>query len=155
MSGEYVNKEIGKIIKDSSLEFPLNLAMAAAWICGNLKGINLKILNTKKTSSLSDYFVIASATNSTQAAAMAEDIMVQLKSHGCTVRSREGLSGSDWILIDFGDIIVHIFLETARDVYSLESLWKEAIPVHIPQEYYFSSEEAENASKRPDDRGFF
>lgn len=154
MSGEYINKEVEKIINDKSFEFPLNLAMAAAWICGNLKGINLKVLKTAKTSSLSDYFVIASVTNTTQGSAMAEDIMAQLKKHGSTIRSREGLAGSDWILIDFGDIIVHIFLETSRDVYSLESLWKEAIPVSIPQEYYFSSDDIQG-SKRSDDRGFF
>lgn len=154
MSGEYISKEVEKIINDKSFEFPLNLAMAAAWICGNLKGINLKVLKTTKTSSLSDYFVIASVTNTTQASAMAEDIMAQLKKHGSTIRSREGLAGSDWILIDFGDIIVHIFLETSRDVYSLESLWKEAVPVHIPQEYYFSSDDLPS-TKRSDDRGFF
>lgn len=153
MSNDYISKEVEKIIKDDSLEYPLNLAMAAAWICGNLKGINLKILNTKNTTSLSDYFVIASATNTTQAASMAEDVMSQLKKHGSTIRSREGLSGSDWILIDFGDILVHIFLETSRDVYSLESLWKDAHSVEIPQEYYFSSDEAQ--VKKSDDRGFF
>ncbi len=154
MSNDYISKEVEKIIKDSSYEHPLNLAMAAAWICGNLKGINLKILNTKKTTSLSDYFVIASVTNTTQASAMAEDVMAQLKKHGSTVRSREGMAGSDWILIDFGDILVHIFLETSRDVYSLESLWKDAEFVEIPQEYYFSSDDI--AAKKPsDDRGFF
>lgn len=154
MSNDYISKEVEKIIKDASLEHPLNLAMAAAWICGNLKGINLKILSTKNSTSLSDYFVIASATNTTQASSMAEDVMGQLKKHGSTIRSREGLAGSDWILIDFGDILVHIFLETSRDVYALESLWKDAEVVTIPQEYYFSSDD--QPSRKPsDDRGFF
>ncbi len=156
MSKEFVDKEIDKIIKDEELTFPKNMAMAAAWLLGNLKGINLKIFDVSHTSSLSDYYVLASASNTTQASAMAEDVIRSLKRHGMNFLSKEGVNGSDWILLDAGDIIVHIFLEAAREVYGLEGLWLEAKPVAIPQSYYFSNEDAEAAEKLENkDRDFF
>ena len=157
MSQEFVAAEVNKIINEESIEFPKNMAMASAWILGNLKGINLKILDTSETSSLSDYFIMASATNLIQAKSMADDIVVFMKKHGLTVRSKEGLQGSDWILIDLGDIIVHIFLEAARSVYALEELWAKAPSVSIPENYYFSSDDAEAAQQIEEskDRDFF
>jgi ribosome-associated protein len=153
MSSEFVAAEVDKIINDKALEFPKNIAMAATWVLGNLKGINLKVMDVSHTSSLSDFYIVASATNSTQAASMANEILRQLKRHDLNFLSKEGLNGSDWILLDGGDIIVHIFLETARDVYGLEEIWTDAKPVEIPQSYYFSSEDAEAAQKSGDDKG--
>jgi ribosome-associated protein len=152
MSSEFVASEVDKIIKDKSFEFPKNMAMAATWILGNLKGINLKIMDVSHTSSLSDFYIVASATNSTQANSMANEVLRQLKQHDLNFLSKEGMNGSDWILLDGGDIIIHIFLEAARDVYGLEEIWTEAKPVEIPQSYYFSSEDAEAALKA-DDKG--
>ena len=63
MSADYVSVEVGKVYNDESLEFPLNMAMSAAWILGNKKGLNLKVFNVSGKSSLADYFVLASATN--------------------------------------------------------------------------------------------
>ncbi|MFT6603537.1 MAG: ribosome-associated protein, partial [Bacteriovoracaceae bacterium] len=74
MSVEYVNTEVEKIINDKSFEFPQNLAMAAAWIMGNFKGLNLKVLDTRKRGSLADYFIMGSASNMTQAKSMADTI---------------------------------------------------------------------------------
>lgn len=143
MSQDYVSVEVDKIVKNEELEFPKNLAMASAWILGNLKGINLKVLDVSKTSSLSDYFIIASATNHIQARSMAAEITHQLTRTGAKVFSREGLQESDWILLDLGDVLIHIFLESSRDAYGLEQLWNEADSVKIPDSYYFSSDEAE------------
>jgi len=158
MSAEYIKQEVKKIINDDSFEFPLNLAMSAAWIMGNFKGINLKILDTQNTSSLSDYFVIASATNQTQAKAMADVITKELGELNHHALSKEGISAtSDWILLDFGDIICHVFLETSRDVYNLEALWKDAPAIEIPQDYYFSSEGGQDSGPVSDssERTFF
>lgn len=158
MSSEFINANVDKIMKDNSFPFPQNMAMASAWILGNLKGINLKVLDVQKTSSLADYFVIASATNSTQAAAMADEITVSLKRVGAKVFSKEGIQNSDWILLDLGDILVHIFQESARDVYAIEQLWKDAAFVKIPNEYYSSSEEGEILNQSSSDskgRDFF
>jgi ribosome-associated protein len=150
----YIESEVDKIIGDKNLEFPLNLAMTCAWIMGNFKGINLKVLDVKKRSSLSDYFIIGSATNSTQAQAMADAILVQIKRHGHTVLSSEGRRDSDWILIDFGDVMAHIFIESARSAYALEQVWGDGNDVEIPQEYYFAGDDGATNSGG-DNKGYF
>jgi ribosome-associated protein len=153
MSQEFISIEVDKIIKNEGFEFPLNMAMAAAWLLGNLKGINLKVFDVSASSSLSDYYILASASNSTQANSMADAIQVHLKRNGMSFISKEGVSGSDWILLDGGDIIVHIFQESARDVYELESVWKDAKSVKIPNDYYFSSDDEEASENASDKKG--
>ena len=69
MSRDYISKEVEKIIKDDTLKYPQNMAMACAWILGNFKGLNLKVLEVGHVSSLADFFVVASASNYTQAQA--------------------------------------------------------------------------------------
>lgn len=156
MSREYVTKEVTAIINDKSFEAPLNIAMAAAWIMGNFKGINLKVLDLNKTSGIADYFVIGSAGNPTQAAAMAEEISHQMRLHGFEAISKEGLKAStDWILLDYGDVIVHVFHEPARTVYDLDSLYKNAISLDIPESYYFSTPESERKGGADDGRNYF
>lgn len=155
MSSEYVNKQVDAIVSDKALTYPLNIAMASTWILGNLKGVNLKVLEVTKQSSLADYFIMASATNSTQAQAMAEEVILQMKRAGHSIVSREGLSaGADWILLDIGDIIIHVFLESSRDAYDLDSLWGNAKHIPIPQDYYVQHDD-EASTPKTDDRGFF
>ncbi len=153
MSNEFISKNVDEIVENKNFEFPQNIAMASAWILGNFKGINLKILDMRKTTSLADYFILASATNSSQASSMADEIAKQLKRKGQTVISREGLNQpNEWILIDLGDIIVHIFEESARQAYDIDNLW--SVPnLEIPNEYYYSSDEAETAKET--DKGYF
>ncbi|MGB0453699.1 MAG: ribosome silencing factor [Bacteriovoracaceae bacterium] len=152
---DFVSTEVKKIIEDASFEKPLNYAMASAWICGNLKGVNLKVLDVSHLSSLSDYFVFASATNSTQANAMIETIQRQLKKHGLKVLSKEGDAESDWTLLDMGDVIVHIFLDVSRQIYDLDSLWVKAKNIEIPNDYYFSEPESAGDTKNKDDIDYF
>jgi ribosome-associated protein len=153
MSNDYVSKEIDKIMSDDSLEFPLNLALSAAWILGNFKGINLKIHDVRNVSSLGDFYVIGSATNPTQAQAMADMIQTQLSRHKSPCRSLEGNKSSDWLLLDHGDILVHIFLDNSREVFDLDSLLKDAPIVEIPNEYYHTDEH--EGSLKDDDADFF
>lgn len=157
MSREYVQTELKKIINDKNYEYPLNLAMASAWLIGNLKGINLKALDTRKMSSLADFFILGSATNITQLQSMAETIVTELKDLDFKVLSVEGLSGTDWVLIDLGDVLVHIFLDASRSVYDLDNLWTQAIPLEIPSEYYFSSDENEAPARTDnnDEKDYF
>ena len=145
MSTGYTTKEVAKIINNKHFEYPLNQAMASAWILGNQKGINLKVINVHEMSSLADYFVLASANNSTQARAMSENIERQMKKNGFLCQSMEGHSEANWILLDYGDIMIHIFLETTREVYDLDGLWKDALSVDIPQEYYFTGQEGDES----------
>jgi len=154
MSKDYIETEVDKIIQDKTLDFPKNMAMACAWILGNFKGISLKVLDLRNATSLADYFVIASATNLTQARSMADAICKQMQKHEHETLSKEGIAGSDWILLDFGDIIVHIFQEISRDIYNLEDLWREATPIEIPQHYYFS-EEAQSGEEKKENLDYF
>lgn len=137
MSAEYLKTEVEKIIKDKEFEFPKNIAMAAAWIMGNFKGLNLKVLDTSKRSSLADFFIMGSASNMTQARSMADSICSELSKHNVKIISKEGLGDADWILLDLGDVIAHIFLDNTRTNYNLDELWEDAPQVTIPTEYYF------------------
>jgi ribosome-associated protein len=138
MSVEFVEKNVNEIMDDKTLGFPKNMALASAWILGNLKGVNLKVLDVTGTSSLSDYYVLASASNVNQASSMADTLTKQLMRRGHRVYSKEGFyADSDWFLIDLGDVIVHIFMDFSRSVYDLDNLWDEAKPVQIPTSYYF------------------
>ena len=148
MSAEYINAEVDKIINDKSFEYPQNLAMTAAWIMGNFKGLNLKVLDTSKRSSLADFFIMGSATNMTQAKSMADEICSQLRRHEVNVLSKEGLGEAEWTLLDLGDIIVHIFLDNTRTNYNLDELWQDAPQIKIPNEYYF-----EEPTEDDDDSG--
>jgi ribosome-associated protein len=156
MSREYVTKEVQAIYSELKEKAPLNIAMASAWIMGNFKGINLKVLDLRNSSGIADFFVLGSAGNPTQATAMAEEIAHQMRELGIEALSREGLKNStDWILLDYGDVIIHVFHEPARMVYDLDSLYKNAIAVEIPESYYFSTPESERRSGGDDGRNYF
>lgn len=156
MSREYITKEFLSIVEDKTLEDSLNLAMASTWVIGNFKGINLKVLDLRNISGIADFFVIGSTTNSNQATAIAEEISHQMRAIGHEAISREGLkSGTDWILLDYGDVIVHIFNEVARSSYDLDNLYKNALPISIPESYYFSTPNDGKKGSNNDGRSFF
>lgn len=155
MSNEFIKAEVKRIIEDKNLETPLNHVMAASWIIGNFKGINLKVLDLRKYSTITDYFVLGSASNPTQMSAMAEEISAQMRELGLEALSREGLKQStDWVLLDYGDFIVHVFSEPARTIYDLDHLYKDAISIEIPESYYFSSLESGFVNSK-DDKNYF
>jgi ribosome-associated protein len=151
---EYVQNEVNKIISNKSFEFPLNHAMASAWIMANFKGDNLKIFDLKKSSALCDYSIIATAQNATQARAMVDEISMNLKNHGASVVSYEGYESADWILLDTGDVIVHIFNGPARDVYDLDLILAKNAQVKIPEEFYFGKPTTVS-SEKADLKGYF
>ncbi len=151
---EYIKKEVSKILSDKKLEFPLNLAMASAWIAGNFKGTELKIFDVRGKSTLCDFFVLSSANNPTQLNSMANEIVGQFKQNNVKILSTEGMD-ANWVLLDFGDIIVHLFLEEARFQYNLDELWKAAPQVKIPQSYYFSEPQIQSKKKSDEDENYF
>lgn len=151
---EYIQAEVTKVISNTAFEFPLNHAMAAAWILANFKGDNLKVFDMKKTTALVDYCILGTAQNATQARAMADEIAVNLKQQGAGLVSYEGYESADWILIDTGDIIVHIFNGPARDVYDLDMIFQKNPQVKIPEEFYFG-EPTHVSNEKSDLKGFF
>lgn len=151
---EYVQNEVKKIISNPAFEFPLNHAMAATWILANFKGDNLKIFDMKKATSMCDYSILATAQNATQARAMVDEISASLKLQGANIVSYEGYEGADWILLDTGDIIVHVFNGPARDVYDLDLVYGRNPQVKIPEEFYFGKPTVVSTEK-PDLKGYF
>lgn len=139
MSNPYIEKQITKIINEDGIEFPKNIALASAWIIANFKGVNIKIFDVQGSSSLCDYNIIASAQNVTQARSMVDELSPNLKKNGQEILSVEGLTDAEWILVDAGDVIIHLFQETARDIFDLDTLWQGYPQVQIPEEYYFSN----------------
>lgn len=90
------------------------------------KAIDLRVLNLLEVSSFSDYFVICSASSERQAQAIAQAIEERMRSLGRRPLSAEGRGGGRWILLDYGEIVFHVFLEEARRFYGLERLWGDA-----------------------------
>ena len=151
---EYVQTEVKKVMGNDSFAFPLNHAMASAWILANFKGDNLKIFDMRKSTSLTDFAIMATAQNATQARAMIDEISHQLKDNGATIISYEGYESADWILLDTGDVMVHVFNNHARDVYDLDMVYAKNPQVKIPEEFYFGKP-TEVSKEKPDLKGYF
>lgn len=90
------------------------------------QGEDTKILKIGKISSLAEYFLITSASNERQVKSIADNIEAVLENKGSYVRSKEGMTTSNWILLDYGDFMVHVFKTEEREFYNLERLWKDA-----------------------------
>ena len=139
MSNEFLKSELSKIANDKRWAFPLNQAMSAVWMLANFKGDNLKIFDMTKGSALCDFHIVATASNVTQARAMADTIAVQFREQGSELLSYEGYGSADWILLDTGDMIIHIFQEDTREIYDLDRVFAANPQVSIPEEFYFSA----------------
>lgn len=94
-------------------------------------GQDISIINIGTVSSLCDYFIIATGSSSRQVKAIADSVQDALTEAGIEPRSKEGYDTQNWILLDYGDIIVHVFDEENRAFYNLEKLWKDAPYVDI------------------------
>lgn len=102
------------------------LACKAARAADAKKGEHIKVLDLQGLSPIADYFVIASATNRMQLKAMAEAIREELDAEGLRLGHVEGIDHTGWVLLDYRDIVVHLFLPQARAFYGLERLWGDA-----------------------------
>jgi ribosome-associated protein len=105
---------------------PGQLARAAVDIASDKKASDVILLDIREVTTFADYFVICSGSNRRQIQAIADAIDEELGEQGTRVLHREGVAEAGWILLDFGDVIVHIFGPKERDYYRLESLWSEA-----------------------------
>ncbi len=92
---------------------------------------NLVVLDVRACTSFTDYFVICSGANSRQIQAIADEIAQKLKKQGEYPTSVEGYENAEWVLVDYGDFVVHIFSEKARTYYDLERLWRDAKTIKI------------------------
>lgn len=99
------------------------------------KAFNLRVLDVRRISSLTDYLVLASGGSDRQVQAAAESVHLGLKQqHGVRPLGIEGMNEGRWVLIDYGDVRVHVFQEPVRQFYDLDGLWRDAAEVPLPPE---------------------
>ena len=114
----------------AELDERLRLALHAA---GEKKAHDLVVLDLREVASFTDYFVIASGTNVRQVQAVADEVQEQLRKHLRVKPARvEGYNSAEWVLLDYGDFIFHVFEEKSRRFYDLERLWRDAARVPLP-----------------------
>lgn len=89
------------------------------------KGEDIKIIDIAEISVLADYFIIANGTNANQVNALVDSVEEALSKAGYDVKQREGYGLGNWVLLDFGDIIVHVFDKENRLFYDLERIWRD------------------------------
>ena len=106
-------------------------ALEIAKALDSKKGLNIKVIEISDVSSLADFMVIANGTSSTQVKAMADEVEYRLDNMGYSVSHIEGHRSNSWILLDYVDIIVHVFSEEAREYYDLERLWQDGKELDI------------------------
>ena len=90
------------------------------------KATNIEVLNVSKQTSLGDYFVIASCQSTIQVRACVDEVEEKMNDAGFAPKHKEGYRGGSWILMDYGDIIVHIMQQETREFYAIERLWDDA-----------------------------
>jgi len=95
----------------------------------NKQASNIVLLDARKVCSFADYFVICSGDSERQISAIYNEVGHKLKQEGILPHHSEGTIDSGWLLLDFGDIIVHIFSLFEREYYQLDELWSKAVPV--------------------------
>lgn len=105
---------------------PGRLAQLAGKLALEKKAFDVKVLDLRKLSAVTDFFVICSAQVDIHAKAIADSILENLEKKGIRVWHDEGYQASRWILLDYVDVVVHVFLKEARDFYALEKLWGDA-----------------------------
>ncbi len=121
-----------------SIDPTLGRALLCAKAAIDKKAERLKLLDLTELSGFTDYFVICSGTSDRQVQAIADSVTLSMEEVGLELRSTEGHGEGRWILLDFGDVVVHVFLDALREYYDLESLWAEAPRLKIPSEFYGS-----------------
>ncbi len=111
-----------KKIDSSSLALAKDVAKAAA----KIKAVNLKVYDLRKVTSFTDYFVIATGTSDRHVDAIANSIVAEMKKKGVRPLGVEGQGHAQWVIVDLGDVVAHVFYGQMREIYALEKLWSDA-----------------------------
>ncbi|MBQ8176208.1 MAG: ribosome silencing factor [Oscillospiraceae bacterium] len=95
------------------------------------KAEDIRVIKIGDLTILADYFIIADGTSSTQTKALADEVEFRLKQQGREPKQVQGNNGSNWIILDYSDVVIHIFYKETRDFYNLERLWSDGEDVDI------------------------
>jgi ribosome-associated protein len=108
---------------------PVQVARRIVEVVAEKQATDILLLDVTGVASFADYFVILSAGSSRQMNALREDVVSSLKEVGAGLHHQEGVADSGWVLLDYGDVIVHIFSPEEREYYQLERLWSQGVPL--------------------------
>ena len=108
---------------------------AALHAAGEKKALDPVVLDLREIASFTDYFVIVSGANERQVQAISDEIYETLKKSGHAAARVEGYKTAEWILLDYGDFVVHVFEQKGRKFYDLERLWRESKRIELPAEF--------------------
>lgn len=111
----------------------------------DIKGRDIEVINTRKLSPLFDRIIIASADSTRQVKALARNVQDKVREAGGDVIGLEGQEGGEWVLVDLGNVVVHVMQPAVRQYYNLEELW-QARPGRTKKASTEESEETEDAS---------
>lgn len=96
------------------------------------KALDPVVLDLREVANFTDYFIITSGANTRQVQAIADEAVEQLKKQGTRASRIEGYKTAEWVLVDYGDFILHVFEDKARKFYDLERLWRDAKRIPLP-----------------------
>lgn len=105
---------------------PATIVQRAAQLALERKARDVVSLDLRGISSATDYFVVATGTSDVHVKSIADHIIDQLRTEGARPNHVEGLQGGRWVLVDYIDVVVHVFQSSVRDFYQLEDLWGDA-----------------------------
>jgi ribosome-associated protein len=114
----------------------------------DVKGYDIQVFNTARLPSMFERVVIASGTSNTQVRALADRVQERIREQGSRVYGVEGESGGEWVLVDLGDVVVHIMHPTVREFYNLEEIWGGK-PVKMKTETKPPKKKAKARAKAP------
>ena len=109
------------------------LAIEIAKVLDKKKAQDVRVLKVESLTVLTDYFVIASGTSTTQVGALADEVEYELSQKGIEPYTTEGFDSKNWVLLDYSSVIVHVFVPNSRAYYDLEHLWADGEPVDISE----------------------
>ena len=109
------------------------LAIEIAKILDKKKAVDVRVLKVESLTVLTDYFVIASGTSTTQVGALADEVEYELSQKGIEPYTTEGFDSKNWVLLDYSSVIGHVFVPNTRTYYDLEHLWADGEPMDISE----------------------
>ena len=124
------NREIEPVPSD-----PDELVMTAVRAVSEKKATEIVLLDLRSVASFTEFFVLSTGGNTRQVQAIADSVEEKLREQGKRPHHIEGRTSGEWILLDYGDFIVHVFSSSARRFYDLERLWRDARKVDLPPEF--------------------
>lgn len=107
-------------------------AKKIALLLDSRKGMDISLLDVQGISSITDYFIIATGTSARHVLALADYVEEGAKPLSLSLRHKEGHRTGDWVILDYAELVVHLFVQETRDYYGLERIWRDARPVELP-----------------------